>query len=1005
MRRLIRPALFTVISISAVAAFVLLGGASPEPVTVDDIAGWLDRVEPVDALAEIARGVGLVLAVYVAAVSVTALVAELAAALRFPRLHRWLVRLARSVAVPALRHRLLEVTTAATITASALHVTPAGASIAPAASAAVMVDSIPITADRPAIRGEFEGFGVLTRGMPASAEGDVHVVVEGDTLWDIVEHHYGRVDADLVGAVVQANPMIRDADLILVGWELQFPEIEPPVAEPTETRDVDGEATWTVMTVNRGDTLWDIVDRHYGQATGELVWRTVDANPDIENPDLIYAGQQITLPPADGVPGSSPDPTLAQIDEPQDGPPAMPTSPALSATPESPEPAAPSPAPTTAAPQSPVAPSTTTAEVVATTTPDAVADPVLENPAAASDASGARPIDADVGGEVDEIADSPPLATILGWTGGAGLAAAIIGLIARRRRRRAPTDRHRVPTRRAIEAEVALRETENLTEAELAAEGLRQLAAHIRPRPGEPTPVPRLLRLGTDDIELVWDAPNTEVIAPWSTGDGGWSWTLDCTAVPPRSERPNPCPGFVTIGHRDASDVLLNLESCGAISVTGDPQERDAVITALALEFAASAFADFPTVLLVGRDPLPARPEHARVVSAAEAAGWLRDRTEAAAALLAQRRLTSLFALRARSRPEDSHEPVVAIVDAGSVDDVTLESLIDLANGDLGAVVVVAGSHPSISWRLTCNAGDVTLEPLGLILDELGISSDFAELVDDVVPEADADDDPDAVDEPEADEIPAMLTDHVALAHERLPVLSSEANDAVSELPDWDVELKVVGQVGVEGLEEQLTPTELHLAIYLAFHRRGENGDTIATMVWPNGVAGKTVANNLAGLRRKLGPGADGEMLLPLARETQHVYRLSRRVTTDWERFVALTNKANGVPDDEAVHLLDEALALVNGPPFRAQAGYSWAYSDGTATLITETIALAARRCVDLHIERSELAEAVEAARRASQLDNPESDALMSTVATARQVTKSESGSVARTRRCEADGG
>ena len=68
-------------------------------------------------------------------------------------------------------------------------------------------------------------------------------------------------------------------------------------------------------------------------------------------------------------------------------------------------------------------------------------------------------------------------------------------------------------------------------------------------------------------------------------------------------------------------------------------------------------------------------------------------------ALLANRRLTSLFALRARSKPLDAHEPVVVVIDATSVDDGSVSSVVDLAHGDLGAVVLVLGEQPSVTWR------------------------------------------------------------------------------------------------------------------------------------------------------------------------------------------------------------------------------------------------------------------------------------------------------------------
>src|SRR5436190_1123610 len=56
------------------------------------------------------------------------------------------------------------------------------------------------------------------------------------------------------------------------------------------------ESSWAVVNVEPGDTLWDILARHYGGATVELVWATVAANPEIDDPNLIFVGQQIVLP-------------------------------------------------------------------------------------------------------------------------------------------------------------------------------------------------------------------------------------------------------------------------------------------------------------------------------------------------------------------------------------------------------------------------------------------------------------------------------------------------------------------------------------------------------------------------------------------------------------------------------------------------------------------------------------------------------------------------------------
>ena len=144
-------------------------------------------------------------------------------------------------------------------------------------------------------------------------------------------------------------------------------------------------------------------------------------------------------------------------------------------------------------------------------------------------------------------------------------------------------ERHRRPSERAVQLGVALRETENLATAEWAAVALTALAGSFATA-GRADTGPRLLRLDGDLVELVWDIPNPDVCAPWGTQDGGWSWTLERSSELRATDAPNPCPGLVTIGKRDGADVLLNLESCGAIAVTGDLESRASLVHSIALE-------------------------------------------------------------------------------------------------------------------------------------------------------------------------------------------------------------------------------------------------------------------------------------------------------------------------------------------------------------------------------------------------------------------------------------
>lgn len=61
-----------------------------------------------------------------------------------------------------------------------------------------------------------------------------------------------------------------------------------------------------VHQVVAGDTLWAIVESHYGYADGELVWRVAEANG-LQDPSSIPIGTLITLPALGGDATSPPE--------------------------------------------------------------------------------------------------------------------------------------------------------------------------------------------------------------------------------------------------------------------------------------------------------------------------------------------------------------------------------------------------------------------------------------------------------------------------------------------------------------------------------------------------------------------------------------------------------------------------------------------------------------------------------------------------------------------------
>jgi nucleoid-associated protein YgaU len=147
-------------------------------------------------------------------------------------------------------------------------------------------------------------------------------VVEGDTLWTIARDHLAEAPGGGSGEptnqevteywakVVEANrDRLRDPDLIEPGETIILPPVPFAPAEPApETRE---QVSHVVV---EGDNLWTIAGDHLAEArsggAGELTTREVAAywlrvieanagNLRSGDPDLIYPGETIVLPPVD----------------------------------------------------------------------------------------------------------------------------------------------------------------------------------------------------------------------------------------------------------------------------------------------------------------------------------------------------------------------------------------------------------------------------------------------------------------------------------------------------------------------------------------------------------------------------------------------------------------------------------------------------------------------------------------------------------------------------------
>jgi nucleoid-associated protein YgaU len=123
-------------------------------------------------------------------------------------------------------------------------------------------------------------------------EARTHTVEKGETLWSIAEYYfqsgYNWID------IAQANKL-QNPGQIEVGQQIFIPNVQPKqitIKTPTtiaQTNPITG-ATYTVV---KGDNLWKIAVRAYGDG---YKWVDIAKENSLENPDLIFAGNTLSLP-------------------------------------------------------------------------------------------------------------------------------------------------------------------------------------------------------------------------------------------------------------------------------------------------------------------------------------------------------------------------------------------------------------------------------------------------------------------------------------------------------------------------------------------------------------------------------------------------------------------------------------------------------------------------------------------------------------------------------------
>jgi hypothetical protein len=389
---------------------------------------------------------------------------------------------------------------------------------------------------------------------------------------------------------------------------------------------------------------------------------------------------------------------------------------------------------------------------------------------------------------------------------------------------------------------------------------LASLAAGIRARSGQPCVQPRLVQVSAERIEILMDRAEPAAPPPWRPEASGLVWVLDATdgtdlAVP--DDDPPPLPALATIGAGE-STLHIDLEAFGVVSLTGDPEACRGLARSIVTELAARA--DGTMAIEVVGDPLASAPD--RLPGVRQVAGWddvnparvgqLIDEVEAG-------RWPHTFAARASGRRAHAWVPFVWATSL--VDHPHQRQAVDTVARRPGAssVIVVVGADAGAGLRIDLDAdGRFTIADLGLSGQAQGLDAptldQAADLLDDAehLPVAQTLTFP-APDEPAPPSEPATRREASA-APDTVPAGPGLVDDGGGyHDPDFEVLVRVCGDIHVEGGIERLANLETAVAVYVALQGQ-TTVERIRDAIW-NGtaVSHKRVRNVISNVRGTLG--------------------------------------------------------------------------------------------------------------------------------------------------------
>ncbi|MFF1560972.1 LysM peptidoglycan-binding domain-containing protein [Streptomyces sp. NPDC058279] len=872
---------------------------------------------------------------------------------------------------------------AATLVGAVLLALPAGTALAAPATAAP-APAAPTSASAAAVPGTDNAISARASTTQEAGTGVVtHTVRDmrpAESLWSIAEQVLGDGErwTDIAalneGHTMTDGTIFRADQPIQPGWILTLPgDATPPPSTGVHAQGEHGTAVTTAAdgsqyTVREGDSLSSISGEQLGNPSRyPEVFELNKGTPlpdggTFTDPNLIYPGQQLTLPPNTTPTTPTPAPPESQ---PGNATPPAATAPTATPSPTAPAPVTPITKPTPATPS----PSTAT-PAPATSTPAAQVPQPSAPPATASPTAGAP----QVVSAVNRI--NWALVAGIGTLLAASLAGALgVRRILQQRARRAGETiaQDNDPTT----VEQVLGTLAQPQGVELLDHVLRALAHHAA-TDQQDLPALRGARLSADGITLLLDEP-ADPITPFTAGPDARSWALDDQAVLPAAEEladiPAPYPGLVTLGADDDGLLLADLTTCRVLLLKGSAEEVLEVARALALELGTSRWTDYVEILTCGLGSrlsgllpqgrirtMPHLPAVAADLgellleahqSGEQVLPWLMigaaDHAEEDLALLADalasaRHLHTAVVLSATppARRAFPHAEILdvtrdqATVLAPLETPVTLQRVTDEQYRQYVHALQVSLQDPepaSGAWEFAESHQQPAASGLPLTVHVTGEDAQnpgnpfpalLAELAPDPVghaasaaqnPDVDADADCSdrGVETAAARDHGAIPLPHQAAAQE--PGTLSQPEPADTDSTTGEVRIDMLGPLRITGGTGSAHAPRTTAVAALIHLRPGRSAEYLCKAVDPvNPWSTRTLHSRLSELRAAFGVTSDGQPLLPRPKDGGYFFHPA--VTSDWAQFRALASRGLAAGPTAGIADLEAAMALVRGKPF-----------------------------------------------------------------------------------------